>query len=52
MSKRTDEYNKKNYLPVVFRLKPKERERLDKHLKKIDLSRRKFILKVLDKEDY
>jgi len=50
LSKR-DEYNKKKYVYVGFRLKQCEKEKLDKVLKKYNLSRRKFILKVIEREE-
>lgn len=37
----------KDYLYVMFRLKKEEKELLDKKLKELKLSRRKFILKCL-----
>ena len=49
MSKQIDEYNKKNWLPVIVRLKPDEKQWLENVLKRRKLSRRKFILEVLER---
>lgn len=50
MSKYNDEYKKKHYVQIIINLKPNEKLLLDEKLKKLKLSRREFILKVI-KED-
>lgn len=51
MSKYINEYNKEHYSQVIIYLKPNEKELLDKKIKKLKLSRREFILKILNDEE-
>lgn len=44
-------YNKQHYDLITVHLKKDESKRLKLHLAKVKLSRRKFILQILDKEE-
>lgn len=49
MSKYANDYIKKHYIQVLIKLKPDEKKRLDRILKKHKLSRRLFLLDIIER---
>lgn len=49
MSKYNDKYKKEHYVQVIINLKPNEKIMLDSVLNTLKISRRKLLLKMIDK---
>ena len=49
MSKYNDKYKKEHYVQVIINLKPNEKILLDSVLNTLKISRRKLLLKMIDK---